>query len=130
MGPALMSWVEMNPRLEWRWISWINLIFAVVIALAMILFMKETRGSVILSRKAKKMRKETGDARYQCKSDAERASLAVLFKISLTRPIYLLFTEAIVASFSLWVGYVWFEACDPFSLAHSLVTAFVGAFCI
>lgn len=33
------------------------------------------------------MRKETGDERYQCRSDAERASLAVLLKVSLTRPL-------------------------------------------
>lgn len=33
------------------------------------------------------MRKETGDVRYQCKSDAERASLAILVKVSLTRPL-------------------------------------------
>ena len=68
---------------------------------------KETRGSVILSRRAARLRKETGDTRYQCKSDAERASLRVLVKVSMTRPVHLLFTEPLVASFSTWIGFCW-----------------------
>jgi hypothetical protein len=74
--------------------------FAGVNAFAIILFTRETRGSVILSKRAKKLRKETGDERYQCRSDAERASLAVLLKVSMTRPLYLLGTESIVFFFS------------------------------
>jgi len=58
-----------------------------VLTTLIILFTRETRGSVILSRRARKLRKETGDDRYQCRSDAERASLAVLMKVSMTRPI-------------------------------------------
>ena len=38
-------------------------------------------GSVLLSRRAAKMRKDTGDPRYQCRADSERASLAVLIKV-------------------------------------------------
>jgi len=78
-----------------------------VLTALIILFTRETRGSVILSRRARKLRKQTGDPRYQCRSDAERASLAVLMKVSMTRPIYLIFTEAIVFFFSLWVGFSW-----------------------
>lgn len=78
-----------------------------VMVLAIFFFTKETRGSVILSRRAARLRKETGDHRYQCKSDAERASLAVLVKVSMTRPLLLLFTEPIVATFSLWIGFCW-----------------------
>lgn len=25
LGPVMMAWVEANPRLEWRWIQWIEL---------------------------------------------------------------------------------------------------------
>lgn len=25
LGPAFAGYVEMNPRLEWRWIQWIHL---------------------------------------------------------------------------------------------------------
>ncbi|KDE06059.1 hypothetical protein MVLG_03611 [Microbotryum lychnidis-dioicae p1A1 Lamole] len=43
----------------------------------------------------------------QWRSDAERASLAILIKFSLTRPLFLLFTEPIVPAFSLWVSFAW-----------------------
>ncbi|KAM0756467.1 MFS general substrate transporter [Meredithblackwellia eburnea MCA 4105] len=105
LGPALMGYVELN--LKWRWMQWIQMILMGVLTLSIFLFTKETRGSVLLSRRAARMRKETGDQRYQCRSDAERASLVVLIRVSMTRPIYLLFTEPIVAAFSLWVGMAW-----------------------
>jgi hypothetical protein len=25
IGPVIMSWVEANPKLQWRWIQWIQL---------------------------------------------------------------------------------------------------------
>lgn len=25
LGPAIMAWVEANPKLEWRWIQWLQL---------------------------------------------------------------------------------------------------------
>lgn len=48
--------------------------------------MKETRGSIILTRLAKKARKETGDARYRARAEDETASLKTLIWISSTRP--------------------------------------------
>jgi len=69
--------------------------------------MKETRSSIILTRIAKKIRKETGDHRYRARIEDERMKLTTLIWISCTRPIHLLITEPVVASFSLWIGFVW-----------------------
>lgn len=49
--------------------------------------MEETRTSVLLTRLAKKLRKETGDIRYRARAEDERASLKTLIFISCTRPI-------------------------------------------
>ncbi|GAA5877188.1 hypothetical protein JCM16303_006193 [Sporobolomyces ruberrimus] len=105
LGPAVSGYIEFKKG--WRWIEWVQMMEAGVLAIAIIFFTRETRGSVILSKRAKKLRKETGDERYQCRSDAERASLAVLLKVSMTRPLYLLGTESIVFFFSLWAGFSW-----------------------
>ncbi|GAA5908018.1 hypothetical protein JCM8208_004025 [Rhodotorula glutinis] len=105
LGPAVSGYIEL--KLGWRWISWVQMMLCGVLTVLIILFTRETRGSVILSRRARKLRKETGDGRYQCRSDAERASLAVLLKVSMTRPIYLLCTESIVFFVSLWAGFSW-----------------------
>lgn len=49
--------------------------------------MKETRTAVLLTRLAKKIRKETGDQRYRARIEDERASLKTLIYISCTRPL-------------------------------------------
>ncbi|POY70051.1 hypothetical protein BMF94_6938 [Rhodotorula taiwanensis] len=103
LGPALCGWVEMKKG--WRWIEWYQMMVAGAIAIVLVLFTRETRASVLLSRRAKKLRDDLQDDRYQCRSDAERSSISVLMRVSMTRPLYLLGTEAIVASFSLWAAF-------------------------
>jgi hypothetical protein len=49
--------------------------------------MKETRATIVLTRLARKKRKETGDNRYQAKAEIEKDSLLALIKITCTRPI-------------------------------------------
>ncbi|TBU30598.1 MFS general substrate transporter [Dichomitus squalens] len=107
IGCIAAGWIEQNPHLEWRWIQWLHVIWLGVLIVAMPVFMKETRSAVLLTRLAKKLRKETGHPHYRAHVEDERASLRTLIYISCTRPIYLLFTEPVVASFSLWVGFAW-----------------------
>jgi hypothetical protein len=49
--------------------------------------MRETRSSILLTRLARKIRKETGDSRYRARIEDERPSLLTLIVISCTRPI-------------------------------------------
>jgi hypothetical protein len=80
-----------------------------------LLFMTETRSTVILTRMARKVRKDTGDGRYCARAEKNKPSLASMIKISCTRPLRkyihiskpfaelaldLLLTEPIVQSFS------------------------------
>lgn len=58
-----------------------------VLAIAMVLLMKETRSTVLLTKMAKNLRKETGDQRYRARVEDEGASFRTMLKISLTRPI-------------------------------------------
>ncbi|KAL0567583.1 hypothetical protein V5O48_014412, partial [Marasmius crinis-equi] len=107
LGPVISGWIEMNNKLGWRWIQWIQMMIAGVLLLLVPLVMVETRESIILTRLAKRIRKETGDQRYRARVEDERASLRTLIYISCTRPVYLMFTEPVVASFSLWIGFAW-----------------------
>jgi multidrug resistance protein len=85
LGPMVSGWVGM--AWGWRGIEYVQLVFAGVLSILIATFTRETRGSVLLSRRAAKLRKETGDNKYQCRSDAERASLAIMVKTSMTRPL-------------------------------------------
>ncbi|KAH7924304.1 MFS general substrate transporter [Leucogyrophana mollusca] len=107
LGAVIASWIEANPRLEWRWIQWIHAMFTGTYFISVLLFMQETRSSIILSRIAHKLRGETGDDKYRSKAEVEKPSLWQMTKVSCTRPIYLLLTEPAVQSFSLWIGFTW-----------------------
>lgn len=85
LGPALCGWVEMKKG--WRWIEWYQMMVAGAITIVLVLFTRETRASVLLSRRAKKLRDDLQDDRYQCRSDAERSSISVLMRVSMTRPL-------------------------------------------
>jgi hypothetical protein len=88
---------------------------------------KETRGSVLLSRRAKVLnnyleelensipKSEDADKqpnppvrlRYRVAADESRSSLARMLYLSLTIPFKLLTTEPVVFFFSLWVAFAW-----------------------
>ncbi|KAF5385771.1 hypothetical protein D9615_002204 [Tricholomella constricta] len=121
LGPVVAGWVEMNPRLEWRWIQWIQMIIFGAFSTMIPVVMTETRTAILLTRIAKKVRKDTGDPRYRARIEDERASLKNLIFISCTRPILLMFTEPIVLSFSLWVGFAW-------GVLYCLITSISGVF--
>ncbi|KAH8104996.1 MFS general substrate transporter [Phellopilus nigrolimitatus] len=107
VGPVFSGWIEMNANLGWRWIQWVSVIIDGAFFIVMVITMKETRSSVLLTRSARRLREESGDLRYRARIEDERGSLRSLILLSCTRPIYLLFTEPVVASFSLWVGFAW-----------------------
>jgi multidrug resistance protein len=129
LGPLVSGVVAQ--RLSWRWVFYIQVITSGVLVSLVTIFFKETRGSIILSRKAKLLNKwyekledagalgvevdfpdgEKGRTcrriRWRVKADEERASLARMIAVSLYRPIHMLFTELVVFWFSLWVGFSW-----------------------
>jgi MFS family permease len=107
LGPMIAGWIEANPSLQWRWIHWIQAIVSGVCSVSMLLVLKETRSTVILARIACRVRKDTGDGRYRAKSEVNKPCLMSMIATSCARPLRLLFTEPIVQSFSLWIGFAW-----------------------
>ena len=108
LGPLVSGLIAQH--LDWRWVFWIQVITCGSIILAILLFFKETRGSVLLSRKAALLNKwyeareeiglfgfdvltsdndsktESQRLRWKVKSDEERETLAKMIGISLYRP--------------------------------------------
>lgn len=107
LGPFVGSViVQINKIDPWRWIFYIQIIFNAALIPVFWLILKETRGDVILAKRAKKLRKETGKEIY-AQSELDRQSTIHLVKISCWRPIKMLLTEPVVTFFTLWVSFAW-----------------------
>lgn len=66
----------------------------------------ETRGDVILAKRAKRLRQQTGRPIYT-KSELEMPGAWERLKSSTTRPTRMLITEPVVTFFTLWVSFAW-----------------------
>ena len=108
LGPLCSGFIAQN--VNWRWVFWHQVVSCGFCILAVIVFFKETRGSVLLSRKAQILNKwyeareeaglfsfemPVGDhggklqsqrIRWKVQSDEDRESLAKMIGISLYRP--------------------------------------------
>ncbi|KAH7882287.1 MFS general substrate transporter [Phlebopus sp. FC_14] len=107
LGSVIGGVIQSNHNLGWRWVQWIHVMFSVVFVILVLLLMKETRASIILTKIARSTRKSTGDARYKARAEVGKESLLHLIKTACTRPLYFLLTEPLVQSFSLWSGFTW-----------------------
>ncbi|MCJ1377338.1 hypothetical protein MMC17_000433 [Xylographa soralifera] len=145
LGPLCSGFIAQN--VNWRWIFWHQVISCGLCILAVIVFFKETRGSVLLSGKAQilnkwyEAREEAGlfgfempvgedgselqsqRIRWKVQSDEDRESLAKMIGISLYRPFHLLATEPVVFFFSLWVSFSWAVLYLTFSSIPQVFTA-------
>jgi hypothetical protein len=102
VGPVFFGFVEVS--LRWRWIQWIQFSkFSVLLKLTavalgvylpfVIWIMRETRSTVILTRRAKKLRKERGMAdggTYRSRAEETKLPFVQAMKISLVRPLGML----------------------------------------
>ncbi|PTU23246.1 hypothetical protein P175DRAFT_0499789 [Aspergillus ochraceoroseus IBT 24754] len=110
----------------WRWIYYSHAIVSGFFVILIFFFFKETRGSVLLSRKAHAVNQYyeqleaaghfgvlMGDSpypkriRWKVKADEQRESLAQMISISLYRPFHMLVTEPVVFFFALWISFSW-----------------------
>ncbi|KPM42151.1 hypothetical protein AK830_g4433 [Neonectria ditissima] len=96
-----------DQALGWRWIEGIQGLANVPLLLLIIFFFPETRGGVALHKRAKALRKATGDERYVSAGDILTPSLESMLKASSVKAIHMLVTEPVVFAFGLWIAFCW-----------------------
>lgn len=107
LGPFVGSViVQINRTDPWRWIFYIQIIYNAALIPLFWFILKETRADVILARRAKKLRKETGQDVY-AESELERQSTWMQLRLSFQRPAGMLVSEPVVIFFTLWVSFAW-----------------------
>jgi hypothetical protein len=89
-------------------VFWVQFGLAALLTIFICFIQAETRESVLLSRKAKMMRKATGDSNYVARAGEGRAPLKVLLRHTLSRPMRLLFTEPPIQAWTVYVSF----ACE------------------
>lgn len=112
-GPMISGFISV--AIGWRWVYWVELMFAGA-TWPLLLCMPETYGPVLLQRRAKKLRKETGNRNIFAPSELEDRDLRQLILVVLARPIRMFLFEAIVfcscAYLSLEYG-IFYSTCFP-----------------
>ncbi|KAA1474418.1 MFS general substrate transporter [Dentipellis sp. KUC8613] len=104
LGPIVGGFV--GETIGWRWIMWINMIFSGVMTFFMF-FVPETYAPVLLKRRAKKMREETGDPTYVTEQEIFLRPFSDLLIETLIRPFEMLVTEPILLLVSMYVAMVY-----------------------
>ncbi|KAL8778685.1 MAG: hypothetical protein Q9213_007299 [Squamulea squamosa] len=128
LGPLCSGFIAQH--LLWRWVFYIQVMTSGFLIVLVAVFFEETRGSVLLSRRARLLnnwyearekvgllgfdmpiegdtKRESQRIRWKVKADEERETLAKMIGISVYRPFHLLTTEPVVFFFSLWTAFSW-----------------------
>jgi MFS family permease len=113
VAPVISGFV--SPGLGWRWSFWIGLIIAGV-SLPPLFFLPETFGPVLLARRARELRKSTGNSHIFARIELEKKGFKQIATITLTRPLRMLCFEPLVSATSVYLSliygifYMYFEA--------------------
>ncbi|KAF5496928.1 Efflux pump radE [Colletotrichum siamense] len=116
LGPALgpIAGGYLIEAAGWRWVYWILAILGGAFGVLALLVMRETYAPVLLERKAKAVRKATGNYNLRSKLDTEGPSR---IKMALIRPLKFLFRTPLVSTIAVYVGIV-------YGIFYLLVTTF------
>lgn len=90
----------------WRWVYYALLIIAGFFYVVFVAVVPETHHTTILKRRAKKLRKDTGDESYRALVELQVRSVSEIAKISFLRP-FLLLAELIVFLITIYMSVVY-----------------------
>ncbi|KAJ9659756.1 hypothetical protein H2201_007192 [Coniosporium apollinis] len=96
-----------NQELGWRWIEGIQGLSNIPLLILVVIFLRETRGRATLQKRAKAMRKATGDERYKAQMDIDTSDLKGMLHTSSVKAVHMLATEPVAFFFGLWIAFAW-----------------------
>ncbi|KAJ1029291.1 hypothetical protein NDA13_002542 [Ustilago tritici] len=132
LGPIVSGFIAVSGT-SWRWLFWVCTIFSGVCLALVIFTLPETYAPIILLRKARRIRKETGDDRYKAPIELVKIEWKDRLNKTLLKPFIMLGQEpmllvmTIYLSFVYGVVYLLFEAYPiVFSLGHGFNAGISG----
>ena len=103
LGPVTGGYISKS--IGWRWLFWLAAIFAAAIEIGFVFFFRETYKVQILRRKAKILRRETGDPSLRSEYDMT-FSMETFLTSSIIRPARMLILSPIIFMLSFYVAVV------------------------
>jgi MFS family permease len=109
IGPAIGPLVGgfLSDAKGWRWLYWIQLIMSGAAWILITFTLPETFAPAILSKRAKKLRKETGDSKYVTEQQLNPRPLRETLHLILFRPMQLLALEPIVFLVAVYMSVIY-----------------------
>jgi multidrug resistance protein len=106
IGPAIGPLIGgfLSDAAGWRWLYWIQLIFAGTVYIFITFTVPETYAPTILAARAKKLRKTTGDQSHVTEQELDTRPFSERLRVFLIRPFQLLFRELIVFLVSIYMS--------------------------
>lgn len=104
-GPIAGAYIS-GSSLGWRWTQWITLILAGFFGMVAFINVPETYAPVLLVRRAKKLRKETGNYGLYAKHEETKVNFKDIFNRYLARPSKMLCLEPILSLVTLYLAFV------------------------
>lgn len=116
IGPIIGSFI-VESHLGYRWIFWILMMFSGVTTLATVFLFPETYSPILLTRKAKRLRQETGNEKYHAAHETADFSIGGVIRRTILRPFEMLWKESILLLATSYLAIV-------YGLLYSLFEAF------
>ncbi|KAJ5172022.1 major facilitator superfamily domain-containing protein [Penicillium capsulatum] len=107
IGPIIGSALSVNHHLGWRWTEYIEAIFVFGLFILCGLCLPETYAPVLLNRRARHLRKSTGDERYWHPHEKEKIDLSNAATNHFGRPLQMLFMEPMVTLLALYASFTY-----------------------
>ncbi|KAF7871653.1 hypothetical protein EAF04_003760 [Stromatinia cepivora] len=120
VGPIAGAFITGNTT--WRWIFWASSLLCLAIQLIGLLFLQETYAPILLEKKAKNLRKETGDDSWYV--DVPKVTAVNWWsnvRVSIARPFIMLATQPIIIVIAIYMAYL-------YGLTYLVLSSFPGLF--
>ena len=107
LGPTIGAAILVNPRMGWRWTEYFTAIFNFAVVALTYFCMPEMYPPVLLGRKARRLRHNTGNGLYYHPHERIKVDVKSIITKQLSRPLKMLFTEPMVTCIAFYASFVY-----------------------
>lgn len=106
VGPLIGGWIVVE-HAAWQWGFWTLTIFSGFMTILSFFTLWETNPNMTLKKKAKRLRKETGDDRYKAPVELRKIDFKELVTRWLLLPILMLIYEPMLQAITMYISFIY-----------------------